>query len=176
MKDQRIALEAGWNLISFPYDPVAPKVTDVFGGTSVRHVLSYRNGEWATVDFDEDGLSRGTLTKIAGGYGYWVKASEDESLTVPMRDTARVRVVKGWNLLGVIGEEERDADMYFNALDWRVARTLEFPVGNVADDGRWHEIRRGKHGTVRPHKGYWVWSDGSRPVTLERGRKQYAAA
>ena len=173
--EQCVTLAKGWNLISFPYDPVAPKVTDVFGGTSVRHVLGYRNGEWATSDFDEDGLCSGTLTRIAGGYGYWVKASKDETLAVPMRDAARVRAVKGWNLLGVIGEEERDADAYFHALDWRVARTLELPVENVDDDGRWHEIRRGEHGTLRPCKGYWVWSD-SKSVTLERGRKHYAAA
>ena len=157
--EQCIAIGKGWNLISFPYDPVAPKVTDIFGGTSVRHVLGYRNGEWATVDFDEDGLSQGTLTKISGGYGYWVKASADETILVQMEDTAQARVVKGWNLLGVIGEEKRDADVYLDALDWSVARTLELPVENVDDDGSWHEIQRGEHGTLHPHKGYWVWSD-----------------
>ena len=59
-------------------------------------------------------------------------------------------VFKGWNLLGVIGEEERDADAYFDALDWRVARTLELPVTNVDDDGRWQEISPGEHGTLSP--------------------------
>ena len=44
----------GWNLISFPYTPVRlPKVTDVFGRhIGICHVLSYRNGEWATADFE----------------------------------------------------------------------------------------------------------------------------
>ena len=173
--DQCIAIGKGWNLISFPYDPVAPKVTDVFGGAAVLHVLGYRNGEWSTGDFDEDGLCRGTLTKVLGGYGYWVKASKEETLLIPMRDTARVRVVKGWNLLGVIGEQERDADAYLDTLDWQVARTLNYPVASVDEDGIWQEIHPGEHGTLRPCKGYWVWSD-SKPVTFECGHKHYAAA
>ena len=165
-----IPLTRGWNLISFPYTPVRPALADVFQDTSVSVVLSYWDGEWVTA-VNEDGLWTGTLGEVSGGYGYWVMTPTDEELVVTMKGSARVRIIQGWNLLGVIGEEERDADAYFDALDWRVANTLEAPVEDVDNDGSWQKIRRGEHGTLYPHKGYWVWSNGSKPVSIHSSRR-----
>lgn len=167
MKDIRIPLSEGWNLISFPYTPVKPSVADVFRDTSVSTVLGYRDGEWETAAKSEGGLWTGTLDEVAGGCGYWVHASESETLATPLSGAAYVKIVNGWNLIGVIGDQEQDADAYFTPLDWRLANTLRRPAANVADDGDWAEVRKGEHGTLQPARGYWVWASGG-PVTMQR--------
>ena len=51
---------------------------------------------------------RGTLTDIVGGYGYWVQTTAFESIStlIPETDTSSIlptaKVIKGWNLLGVV--------------------------------------------------------------------------
>lgn len=178
MRDIRIPLSEGWNLISFPYTPVKPGVADVFRRASVSTVLGYQAGEWKTAAKRESGLWAGTLDEVAGGCGYWVHATESEPLAVQLSDAARVKIVNGWNLIGVIGDQEQDADAYLTLLDWRVANTLRRPAANVADDGEWTEVRKGEHGTLQPARGYWVWSTGG-PVTMQRsgsGSRQPALA
>lgn len=167
MKEMAISLSTGWNLISFPYTPARPGVADVFSGSSVSVALRYQDGGWSTSVKGEDSVWTGTLGEIAGGCGYWVNTPREEILCVQASESAHVRIVSGWNLVGVIGEREQDADAYFKALDWRVANTLKRPVADVAANGDWEEIQKGQHGTLRPTKGYWVWSDGD-AVTMQR--------
>ncbi|MYB76047.1 MAG: hypothetical protein F4X83_02925 [Chloroflexi bacterium] len=173
-----VELQPGWNLISFPGDPFNPAVGNVVGSDlRADTVLGYQSGEWVTSVKNDDGRWQGTLTDIVGGYGYWVRTTAVETIEtvippiLPTSNLPTVPVISGWNLLGVVDAEQRDAgatedaDEYFTSLSqWRVAYSFETQQNRWAKllpdgedpDGTEHMVTNGK--------GYWVWS--SRPGTL----------
>ena len=166
-----VDLIPGWNLVSVPGTPLDSSTGAVMGSTNeATIVLAYQNDEWLTAVNDQ-GEWRGTLTDIVGGYGYWVQTTAFETIEtlIPETDTSSVlptaRVIKGWNLLGVVDVAQADAgdapsgggeaDDYFNNFDWRVAYAFETETNqwtktlpDVQDSDT--EIKNGK--------GYWVWS------------------
>ena len=168
-----VELQPGWNLISFPGDPFNPAVGNVIGSDlRADTVLGYQNGEWVTAVKNEDGRWQGTLVDIRGGYGYWVRTTAVESIEtvippiLPTSNLPTVPVVSGWNLLGVVDAEQRDAgttedaDEYFTSLNvWRVAYSFQ------TQQNTWAKLLPDQtDGNVENGKGYWVWS--TRPGTL----------
>ena len=168
-----VDLTPGWNLISLPGDPFNPAVGAVMGDLKADTVLGYQAGEWVTAVKDEEtGRWQGTLTDIQGGYGYWVRTAVVETIEtvippiLPTSNLPTVPVISGWNLLGVVDAEQRDAgemadaDEYFTSLpNWRVAYSFE------TQQNRWTKLLPTQADTnVENGRGYWVWS--SRPGTL----------
>ena len=167
----RIDLVAGWNLISFPGDPVDTAIENVFGpGLQVNAVYGYQHGNWIVAHRTADGEWMGYLTEIGSGWGYWVHTPVAETIDVPLTTAAGdfSYCRGGWLLLGVVDMELRpagtkiDADEIleeiFNA-HWRVAYGFE------ATANRWDEpIRPGSGGTLETGAGYWVWD--ARPCGL----------
>ena len=164
----RIDLVAGWNLISFPGDPVDTAIGSVIGpDLQVDAVLGYQNGSWTAAIRTADGEWVGTtLTEIEGGWGYWVLTSVAEtievSLTTALRPPYGCIGAIGWNLEGVVDVELRpagtkvDADDYFHerfSNDWKVA--YRFDAAAV----QWDEpIRPDSGRTLETGAGYWVWA------------------
>ncbi len=191
-----VGLVPGWNLISLPGTPLDQSIESVMVATSASAVLGYRQGNWESAirTEAEDGTSswQGSLTSMAGGYGYWVQTDGFESIEtlIPEVDPAStlptVPVAAGWNLLGVIdvrqakaGDsplEKSEADAYFTSIPWRVAYSFE----TILND--WTKLIPGVNAQVEdPNdvtktiddpkakeivngKGYWTWS--SEPGTL----------
>ena len=183
-----VQLSPGWNLISLPGTPERPALADVVPSRGfVTPVLSYQDGDWRTAILDE-GVWRGRLEEVVGGYGYWMFSIAPETITVDIPDQERreklpsVPVTHGWNLLGVIdlfrneqgeppGPEDGgggEADHYFATIPWVMAYTFDTPRN------RWVRlIPRGEEtGTaddpelpeIVNGRGYWVWSE--EPSTL----------
>ena len=163
-----IELTPGWNLVSVPGTPLDSSTGAVMGNTNeATIVLAYQDDEWLTAVNDQ-GEWRGTLTDIVGGYGYWVQTTAFESIEtlIPETDTSSVlptaRVIKGWNLLGVVDVAQADAgdapsggadpDDYFNNFDWRVAYSFE------TERNQWNKLLPGANAGIANGKGYWVWS------------------
>ena len=171
----KVGLTPGWNLVSVPGTPLDSSIQSVMGDTmQAAIVLAYQDDEWLTA-VNDNGTWRGTLTDIVGGYGYWVQTTAFESISalIPETDTSSVlptaRVIKGWNLLGVVDVLQAkagstpsgsgEADNYFDNFDWKVAYSFN-TSGNsweksIPGDGpesatAAEEIINGK--------GYWVWS------------------
>ena len=168
-----IELQPGWNLVSFPGDPFNPAVGNVIGADlRADTVLGYQQGEWVTSVKNEDGRWQGTLVDIRGGYGYWVRTTAVETIEtvippiLPTSNLPTVPVVTGWNLLGVVDAEQRDAgtaadaDDYFTSLNvWRVAYSFQ------TQQNTWQKLLPDQtDGSVENGKGYWVWSTS--PGTL----------
>ena len=163
----RIDLVAGWNLISFPGDPVDTAIESVIGpDLQVDLVLGYQGGAYNTALRTPDSEWMGSLTEIEGGWGYWVLTSVAETIEAPLTTTAGPfsRCANGWQLEGVVDMELRptgtkvDADDYFHERfsgDWKVA--YRFDAAAV----QWDEpIRPGSGGTLETGAGYWVWASG----------------
>ena len=163
----RIDLVAGWNLISFPGDPVDMAIESVIDpDLQVNLVLGYQRGAWASAHRTAGSEWMGSLTEIEGGWGYWVLTSVAEtievSLTTALRPPLGCSGGNGWNLEGVVDVELRpagtkvDADDYFQerfSNDWKVA--YRFDAAAV----QWDEpIRPDSGGTLETGAGYWVWA------------------
>ena len=117
-KDYKATILAGWNLMSFPSDPVSNGVGSVFTNSGIDQVVGYdamaKGSPWqvATKD-DASGAFSGSLSTISSGNGYWVHSSEFSSqavsLTGPEGPSASappsipaIELASGWNLIGVV--------------------------------------------------------------------------
>ena len=162
----RLDLVAGWNLISFPGDPVDTAIENVIDpDLQVNAVYGYQRGNWIVAHRTADGEWMGYLTEIGGGWGYWVRTPAAETmelaLTTALRPPLDCSVGIGWNLEGVVDVELRpagtkvDADDNFEERfsdDWRIAHGFD------AAANRWDEpIRPCSGATLETGAGYWVW-------------------
>ena len=167
----KLSLIPGWNLVSLPGTPLDSDINAVMGDSmQAAIVLAYQDDAWLTAVNDQ-GTWRGTLTDIVGGYGYWVQTTAFESISalIPETDTSSVlptaRVIKGWNLLGVVDVLQAkagkapsggdEADDYFDNIAWEVAYSFDTSNNawgkSIPKDGD-------KDDEVTNGKGYWVWS------------------
>ena len=172
-KPYKLNLTPGWNLVSVPGTPLDSSIGSVMGGSmQASIVLAYQDDAWLTA-VNDNGTWRGTLTDIVGGYGYWVQTTAFESISaqIPETDTSSVlptaRVIKGWNLLGVVdvlqapikgactppagGSEAND---YFDNIEWKVAYSFN------TSDNTWSKTIPGEgvDDEICNGYGYWVWS------------------
>ncbi len=168
----KLNLTPGWNLVSLPGTPLDSSVGSVMGDSMQSSiVLAYQDDAWLTA-VNDNGTWRGTLTDIVGGYGYWVQTTAFESIStlIPETDTSSVlptaKVIKGWNLLGVVdvlqGKPDTapsggaDPDDYFGNIEWKVAYSFD------TSNNQWSKSIPAPRTTgetgIANGKGYWVWS------------------
>ena len=115
-----IELQAGWNAISVPADPVDTAIGSVFTDPAIETVIGWdtqgwriavrRDGVWGS----NDSIGQ-PLNEIKAKYGYWVKSSDfiDQpvALTANERGVGGLRVPlsidtkAGWNFVGVIDQD-----------------------------------------------------------------------
>ncbi len=165
-----LSLTPGWNLVSLPGTPLDSSVQAVMSDSmEASIVLAYQDDTWLTA-VNDSGTWRGTLTDIVGGYGYWVQTTAFESIStlIPETDTSSVlptaKVIKGWNLLGVVDVQQAEAgdppsggsdpDDYFDNIDWKVAYSFN------TSNNQWNKLipTTGANDGIENGKGYWVWS------------------
>ena len=114
-KDYKATILAGWNLMSFPSDPIDGAIGSVFTNAGIDQVVGYdaaaKGSPW-TVATSDAGTFSGSLTSISEGNGYWVHSTEFStqavSLTGPEGPSASappsissIALASGWNLVGV---------------------------------------------------------------------------
>ena len=117
-KDYKATILAGWNLMSFPSDPIANDVGSVFSNAGIDQVVGYdamsKGSPWHVATKDAaSGTYSGSLSTISSGNGYWVHSdefsSQSVSLTGPEGPSASappsipaIELATGWNLIGVV--------------------------------------------------------------------------
>ena len=108
---------AGWNLMSFPSDPVNNGISSVFSNSGIDQVVGYdamsKGSPWSVATKDSaTQIFSGGLDTISAGNGYWVHSdefsSQSVSLTGPEGPSASappsieaISLASGWNLVGV---------------------------------------------------------------------------
>tara|TARA_Y100001936_G_scaffold57619_1_gene56677 strand:- start:1403 stop:5572 length:4170 start_codon:yes stop_codon:yes gene_type:complete len=116
-KDYKATILAGWNLMSFPSDPISNGVSTVFSNTGVDQVVGYdamaKGSPWSVATKDSaTQVFSGGLDTIHAGSGYWVHSTEfstqSVSLTGPEGPSASappsieaISLASGWNLVGI---------------------------------------------------------------------------
>ena len=141
-----LSLFAGWNAISFPADPKANTLDDIFGESAVDRVIGWipssSTGPWA-IATKADGvwmssIDTANLDKMQAQYGYWVHSTEFVDISVELqgpidRETGDVPLLTGvptypgWNFVGVI---DQDGDQ----TEGRAGSNLKDGIVNVAGE------------------------------------------
>ncbi|MCD5390662.1 choice-of-anchor D domain-containing protein, partial [candidate division NPL-UPA2 bacterium] len=98
-----LPLEAGWNLISLPLNPLITNPQQLFGD---RLIAIWR--------WDREAQRYLSPTQIKAKEGYWVAVSERVSVEIEgvAPETTSVPLLPGWNLVGPVGNQPSPMGRY----------------------------------------------------------------
>ncbi len=169
----RIALRAGWNLISMPVVPrnsaVASILAQLIAAKEVSIVWSY-TGTPRTWKFYKPGVAS-SLTMMKDGEGYWVMMTQPDTLyvggdVIPAATTPPTYPLQlGWNLVGFKPQPAiQDATVH----DYLQSIIGSYDFNNVwiydNMNGNW--IRASPDGSTRLKPGQAMWVLVTAPATL----------
>ena len=117
-KDYKATILAGWNLMSFPSDPVNGDISSVFSNSGIDQVVAYdamsKGSPWSVATKDSSTqIFSGDLSNISSGNGYWVHSDEFSTQTVALvgpegpsasapPSIEAISLASGWNLIGIV--------------------------------------------------------------------------
>jgi hypothetical protein len=123
-----LALNAGWNAISVPADPLDTAIGAVFTDSDISTVIGWDTQGWRLA-IRRDGVwesnqQYATLNEIRSQYGYWVKSDGFVRQTVKLkggtsRDSSGTPTLRsiptepGWNFVGVIDQDGDQTEDHF---------------------------------------------------------------
>jgi murein DD-endopeptidase MepM/ murein hydrolase activator NlpD len=149
-----INLHTGWNLISLPFEPTNPSITNLFGPTinNVKSIWSY-DGTWHLFDSQMPGLS--DLTEIHASKGYYVFMDEGGEICSTGQGVSEIQLRKGWNLVGFPYNEGLVITDAMALIDGKYLSVWYF-TGNA-----WKVYVPSSPGlsdlkTMEPGYGYWI--------------------
>ena len=100
-----VALQPGWNLVSFNLRPVSTAITDVLSSLAGHYDLAYAwNAPGQTwLKYDDIAMSGDNLLQLDERQGFWIHITTTaQSLTVygQVPTTTNLPLVTGWNMVG----------------------------------------------------------------------------
>ena len=127
-----IGMNAGWNAISVPADPVDTAIGSVFTDPAITTVIGWDTQGWR-IAMRRDGVwesneKYGALNEIRAKYGYWVKSNGFVRQAVELkggtsRDAGGTPILisiptePGWNFVGVVDQDgDQTEDHFGNSL------------------------------------------------------------
>ena len=175
-----LELQAGWNAVSVPADPVDTAIGSVFSDPAIETVIGWDTQGWR-IAVRRDGVwesnhQYGALNEIRAKYGYWVKSSafidQPVSLKGPISRNISgaptllgIDTLAGWNFVGVIDQDgDQTEDDYGESLKNGIQPVLaaEYLGSNFVRAYTWdptfsrfENIRRDDGLTIG--KGVWVY-------------------
>ena len=186
-KDYKATILAGWNLMSFPSDPINNNVSNVFTNTGIDQVVGYnamaKGSPWAVATKDSaTQVFSGGLDTISAGSGYWVHSNEFStqavSLVGPEGPSASappsieaIGLASGWNLVGVVDStkaltQANEGDVYKDIADYlgtgggsSVSKAFEYDTTNLS----WGAVNLAGSGSadnqaVNIGEAFWVYA------------------
>ena len=186
-KDYKATILAGWNLMSFPSDPINNNVSNVFTNTGIDQVVGYnamaKGSPWAVATKDSaTQVFSGGLDTISAGSGYWVHSNEfstqSVSLVGPEGPSASappsieaIGLASGWNLVGVVDStkaltQANEGDVYKDIADYlgtgggsSVSKAFEYDTTNLS----WGAVNLAGSGSadnqaVNIGEAFWVYA------------------
>ena len=168
-----VDLEAGWNLLSLPIEPVDPTVTEVFklardeglganGDDGRRGTLRdtrrggviYTGAVWEWVPGEQGRYAQ--ATEIHALKGLWIYVTQGRTVAVSGTTVAnRVDLLRGWNLVGPAEESTPPTNSALRGHSWGWDTTQGIYVA-VESPAK-----------LEPGLGYWLFSQSA--LTLELG-------
>jgi len=197
-----IPLVSGWNLVSSPLEPADPTVDAVLAGVSLPYVSAWawdaQKLLWQVRVATETGTAIGEyanskgflpLSTLAAGQGFWLNMTNSATLTITGNDPGdqQLTLVKGWNLIGSKGDQDKTVDQLIAACgtvgvkplslwawhggNWALALPFTATGATTADQGAAYALSKGfvLLSTLAAGEGYWLNSpnasqDGLTPL------------
>ncbi len=138
-----MALNAGWNAISVPADPIDTAIGSVFTDPAVTTVIGWDTQGWR-IAMRRDGVwesneKYGALNEIRAKYGYWVKSNGFVRQPVELkggtsRDAGGTPILisiptePGWNFVGVVDQDGDQTEDHFG-IDLKGSDKRFIPAG-----------------------------------------------
>ena len=160
-----IALQPGWNLVSFNLIPVSAAITDVLSSLVGHYDLAYAwNAPGQTwLKYDDIAMSTDTLARVDEALGFWIHITTTaELLTVYGQVPATTDITlsgagSGWNLVGYPSAINRAVSVALTGIDFSLVYAYH------ADDADpWRLFDRNGPPFVNdltaltPGWGYWI--------------------
>ena len=159
-------LQAGWNLISLPLDPLDSSTIAIFAPVmeSFSKIYSYEpvSKNWQVYTANRETFDQpNSLYTLAVGNGYWVEMNSPATLTIrgsPVYDF-RLNLREQWNYIGYPSTEERNVTSALQSIDGLYYRMYSYdaqlkrydlhnPYASVPEPD--------VLGTMSPGKGYII--------------------
>ncbi len=182
--DFLLELQAGWNAVSVPANPVDTSIGAVFTDAAVTTVIGWDTQGWR-IAVRRDGVwesnqQYGALNDIQAKYGYWVKSDKFIDQPVALKGPISrsqggqptltgIDTVPGWNFVGVI---DQDGDQTEDDFGTTLLDSQNNPV-SASDYLRSDYIRAytwdptfSRFDVIRPDdtmmigRGVWVYYEG----------------
>jgi len=141
-EDFFLTLNAGWNLVSIPVEPIDPTPAAVFPAPQCAATWAYEAGTYVTP------------TTIQPKKGYWVWANSAGTLTITGARPANTAIAlsPGWNLVGVVGPSAAQPAQPIPASPpveavWGYLPPYQVPVG-VCHEGRGYWMHAAEATTI----------------------------
>ena len=189
-----IALEKGWNLVSSPLEPLDPQVDTMLASINQAYATAWAwdssAATWRVRVSQESGAAIGNyakskgallLTTLHAGQGFWLNMTEAATLTITGSAPATnlYSLVKGWNLIGTLGDQGKSVAEVVSDLaivgvkplslwkwqggNWAVALPYHGDGTINADNGASYAGSKGFAllSTLSATDGYWVNADAA---------------
>ncbi len=170
LKAYDIPLDAGWNLISLPVQPLE---CDISGQTAsiagkFTKLLAREGGSWKI--YDPANASLSDKLALEPGKGYWISMSSAGTLSLTDSGLAPSKLVKlgaGWNLVGCTLSEAAAVSQALQSISGKYEKVAEY------SGGTW-KYYPGTLSQLTPGRGYWI--KAVEPCLLNFGAGQTNAA
>lgn len=134
-------LYPGWNLISIPLVLENNSINNIFESVNYSYLFSYNSG-WSIP------------TEINNALGYWVKSSNDDTLTVEGLELTNslINLNNGWNLVGYPS---------LNEISINESKLRGYTIFTYTNNSWLSYISNRKFNslkTLKPGYGYWVYA------------------
>jgi hypothetical protein len=151
-----LSLAAGWNLISFPIEPINTSISTLFKdiANNILIIWAYPGQIWKFYDpKDEEGS---TLTTMESGKGYWVKTnnSAETTITGNVANTSTA-LLFGWNLVGFSKSSKTSATDVLNGISNKYSIMWAYP-GQVWKFYDPKDVEGSTQTDFNPGIGYWI--------------------
>ena len=160
-----VALQPGWNLVSFNVIPVSRAITDVLSSLAGHYDLAYAwNAPGQTwLKYDDIAMSTDTLSHVDETLGFWIHITTTaQSLTVYGQVPATTNITlsgagSGWNLVGYPSAINRTVSAALTGIDFSLVYAYH---ANDADPWKLFDHNGPPFvndlSALTPGWGYWI--------------------
>ena len=161
-----IALDAGWNLVSFNVQPTDERIAVLMSDlqSSLELVLNYRCDQGGLSYYPDLPVGMSTLQSMQAGRGYWVKMRNAATWRItgqPVDVDAALALCQGWNLAGYLPTRDYTVPYALSSLGTALEAVLGYEDSNglsyyAALPSQFNSLQMMKQGA-----GYWIYANRS---------------
>ena len=159
-----IALQQGWNLVSFNVNPSDTSVSEVLSSIDGQYsvVQSYLASDasdpWKIYDPSAPPIAS-DLSDLDVSMGFWINMNNSATLSVSgtAPSSTNIQLRAGWNMIGSV------------MCDVSIENPQDIPDGSVQPFAYWYDPATDSYlytTTIEPAKGYWVAATEDCQLTL----------